>query len=140
MPKTRSLAPYLVTLLLLGMSCGGDDADTNTWPQKSRSERLSHMNSEVLPQMQALFVSHDAAAYANFGCASCHGANYLEVDYAMPSSSLEPLDPDNLPTDDPLGQFMASTVVPKMAELLDTTPATAEKPNGYNCFGCHPSK
>ncbi|HJL19849.1 MAG TPA: hypothetical protein RMH99_29570 [Sandaracinaceae bacterium LLY-WYZ-13_1] len=115
------------------------------WAEMSADARQAWMFSEVSPRMEALFQSHDTEAYADFGCASCHGEDASERGYAMPSPSLPALHATGTPEQEQMVReypemvrFMYNDVLPAMQTLLgapDYDEATGE---GFSCFACHP--
>ena len=145
-------------LLLLGcFACGGssqaaeDPSSGGTahggkpWKDKTHEQRLDWMGLEVFPRMKGAFAEFDGDRFSKFRCQTCHGDDMELVDFKMPNSKIYALphkdtlqsarDYDALVTD-----FMAGTVVPKMAELLDMEPYDPATQSGFGCFGCHPSE
>jgi hypothetical protein len=115
------------------------------WAELSRDERLRHMVREVLPRMSALFREYDAARYADFDCANCHGADAAARDYAMPSPDLLPLWPTGTEGQRemvrryPEGvRFMFQRVLPTMRTLLGQPEYDEATRSGFSCFACHP--
>ena len=114
-------------------------APTVPWKHKTRPEKLGFMGAHVQPKMKNVFVEYDADGFSDFDCATCHGDDMEELDFAMPNSLYA------LPADDPMGEamdydedvaaFMAKKVVPAMAQLLSEEPG-----KGVNCFTCHPEE
>lgn len=119
--------------------------DGVAWADMDRDQKAKYMLDVVQPTMQELFVAFDAETFGgdSFGCATCHGNNATEVDFAMPNT-LHPLDPKALPTPaspDPKvarwATFMFTRVTPKMVELLGEEPYDMDTHQGFGCFGCH---
>lgn len=107
------------------------------------------MATVVYPQMAQLFADFAPAEYAGenedgepkFQCETCHGENMKAVKFKMPNT-LRPLSTPNpipgaMEYDAHMTEFMLKTVTPKMAGLLGRPAASAERPDGFGCFGCH---
>ena len=123
---------------------GGPGAPNVPWSQKTAVQKQDWMGLEVLPKMKALFTEYDASYAQNFECSVCHGDDADTVDFAMPNPGLYALSPMNTleesaEYDAEVTQFMAKTVVPEMAKLLDMEPYDPESQAGFGCFGCHPA-
>lgn len=123
-----------------GTTGGGETATRPAWDDMTPEQRGQFMADVVMPEMRAMFQEHDAARYAEFSCATCHGANAHDVGFHMPNG-LAPLDPANIPamfeSTDPGAVFMTQRVWPRMAELIGEPlydPATHE---GFSCLNCH---
>lgn len=146
----------LIPLLLLG--CTDDDAseDDDTgeeavligagipWPDKTDEEKASWMTFQVLPVMKPLFVEHDPIYETTFDCDTCHGTENVSDFSTMP----HPLGPPELsisdwPEDstDPeivaMAAFMDETVVPTIAQLIDSVVAPSPTAEGVKCSTCH---
>ncbi|NVB39671.1 hypothetical protein G6O69_17645 [Pseudenhygromyxa sp. WMMC2535] len=125
----------------------GDAADADAaggelaWADMDRSARMEYMGTTVMPKMKEAFMQQGVDS---FKCANCHGADYKEVDFAMPND-LTPLDPENpiqsgMDLDEEATKFMVSTVLPQMAELLgEETDVTTGK-GEFGCLSCHLSE
>lgn len=103
------------------------------------------MSREVLPRMTDLFAAYDASRFGDFSCATCHGADARERDYAMPNPSLLPLHPTGSEgqhqtvRDYPEGvRFMYNHVMPTMQALLGAPEFDASTGEGFSCYACHP--
>lgn len=110
------------------------------WADMSHEEREWYMVGKVLPIMKEVFAEHDAERFApsSYGCATCHGDNGAEVDYAMPAANQyrvpEPGTPawENMERIFPdMVTFMKERVTPTMGTLLGI--------ENYTCHHCHPS-
>jgi hypothetical protein len=117
------------------------DADTDTdatWDEMDFNARKKYMQDVVSPTMKTHFQAEDAEAFADFGCATCHGSGANDGSFSMPSD-MHDLDPGNMPQPDGpgLAGFMYETVVPEMATLLGTTPYDPKTNTGFGCFNCH---
>jgi hypothetical protein len=97
-------------------------APETPWGKKTHSERMEFMGLYFFPKMRAVFQAHDARAYAQFRCQTCHGEDMEAVDYRMPNGLY------GLPSQDPVGAaqaydaattaFMVSDVAKSAVELL----------------------
>ena len=126
-------------------STGGEEQSSASttelaWEDMDRPQRLAFMQETVMPEMQAMFQEHDAERFAEFSCATCHGDNMQEADFAMPNG-VAPLDPAQLgamfASEQPMAQFMTQRVWPRMAELLQEAPYDPETHAGFGCLNCH---
>ena len=120
------------------------DADTDTdvtWDEMSFDDKKTYMQEVVNPAMKTAFQDHNADHYADFGCATCHGSGAGDGSFSMPNDIVG-LDPANIPAygEYPSVDFMYDTVVPDMAEMLDTTPYDPKTGEGFGCFNCHPAE
>jgi hypothetical protein len=115
------------------------------------------MTFAVLPNMARTFQRFKGSADPDMTCATCHGADAEQVNYAMPHG-LPALDPARMP--DPHGsdpkearmvRFMIEEVTPAMADLVgvplgegarrsDRIDGNATPKRGFSCFNCHPSR
>lgn len=137
MSVRRSLAAVLFAAGLVGCA-----ASEPTWDELDRAGRLDYMTRVVLPTMRKIFQARDPMRYADFSCHSCHGANYVEADYAMPNA-LTPLPLDDTlaaaeAIDAEMTAFMLDEVFPEMARLLGRPKYNHDTaPDGFRCVGCH---
>jgi hypothetical protein len=80
--------------------------------------------------------------FAGFGCPTCHGASFVDVDYAMPNAvSPLPLD-DTLEVammrDPAMTELMLDQVFPTMVTMLGREKYNeVTTPDGFRCTGCH---
>ena len=107
-----------------------------TWAEMSDMEKNAYMATDVVPQMAEIFQAFDAEYYADFGCATCHGANAGDNYYAMPSGIYDLEVPAPGPEAGETAEFMHNQVVPKMAELLDMDVSDGSN-GGLGCYNCH---
>lgn len=118
---------------------GGEAAEPKVWADMNFDERKMYMGTVVWPQMKEKFQAHDAEAFADFKCQTCHGDDMKEVKFEMPNA-LTPLPADDpmkaaMDMDEEVAKFMAEVVVPTMAEQLGAEPGPGEGQVG--CFTCH---
>ncbi len=114
------------------------------WAELSRDERAQHMSREVTPRMSALFAAYDGERYADFDCATCHGPDARERNFAMPSPSILPLHATGTEgqlqavRDYPEGvRFMYTTVLPSMQTLVGAARFDETTGEGFTCYACH---
>ena len=147
-PLSLRLAGVATGLLLIAMATACRPAATvpagatRPWAQMDRAERQAHMTAVVLPEMRATFQRHDARRFADFGCATCHGPDAAERDYAMPNPALIQLPHRGfrkkiyVPHRE-MVRFMWSEVQPNMAKLLGQSESRFGRGAGFSCRGCH---
>lgn len=109
------------------------------WETLSYDDRNQFMLRLFEPAMRELFVEHDAEAWADFDCESCHGEDPEAIDYAMPVD-ITPLTFDDIPVEDiedperrATGLWMDEEVLPLMAELFEQEMVL----EGASCLDCH---
>lgn len=120
-------------------------AEGTPWSKKTREQRMDWMGLEVFPKMRAAFTEYDAERFSSFACQTCHGKNMEMVDFKMPNDTIFALSKSDTITkardyDAKVTDFMAETIVPDMAKLLDTQPYDPETNTGFGCFNCHPAE
>lgn len=159
---SKHLFPFVVVALL---GCGGSSTSTTTepaaasepaaggeatttaatgpprpWHEMSMEERGHYMAEVIVPDMRARFQAFDAERFADFGCATCHGANAHDVNFAMPNGLL-PLSHDDIgatfSSTEPGAVFMTQNVWPRMAELMGEAPFDPATNEGFRCYDCH---
>ncbi|MEM6294547.1 MAG: hypothetical protein AAGA54_24955 [Myxococcota bacterium] len=116
-----------------------------TWADKTFKQRQEHMGIVFFPKMKKMFKAHDETTYKGFKCQTCHGDDMKERNFAMPTDSIFPLDPNDPITasmdyDEEVTKFMMEQVVPEAAAMLDMEPFNPETGQGFGCFGCHPTE
>ena len=117
----------------LGIS--GPDAP---WSEMSHVDREWYMVGKVLPIMKELFAGHDEERWGQeYGCATCHGDDMAEREYAMPPTASYRVPARGSAAwtamEGIFGEtvtFMEETVTPTMGTLLGV--------EDYTCFHCHP--
>ncbi len=146
-------------LALLG--CGGSSSGTTTqstttdttttgsetgehiaWDDMTHEQRGHFMAEVVMPAMQPLFQNHDSTRYADFSCATCHGANAHEVNFVMPNGIHPLTHADVMATfqsQDPAATWMTQQVWPEMARLIGEPQFNPETGTGFSCMNCHAS-
>jgi hypothetical protein len=115
------------------------------WADKSFKQRQEFMGVVFMKAAKKSFKAHDEAQFSGFKCQTCHGDDMKEKNFAMPSDSLLPLDPErpveaSMEFDEAITKFMVEQVVPESAKLLDMEPYNPETGQGFGCFGCHPKE
>ncbi len=156
----RSLSGLLVLVLA---ACGGATASTTTsttttttttssytpppraWAEMDHDARRAHMVQHVLPASSDLFTSWDGTRYAEFSCATCHGADASARAFAMPNPSLITLySTGTIGQQEVLAQyteactFMYSRLLPAMQTMLGASEYDPATHQGFTCFSCHP--
>jgi len=148
----------LSVLALLGCGGGGSaSSDTTTtttaeptttggaaehvaWDDMTHEQRGHFMAENVMPAMRPLFQNHDATRYAEFSCATCHGANAQEVNFAMPNG-VHPLTHADITatfqSQDPSATWMTQQVWPEMARVMGEAPFDPATGEGFSCMDCH---
>ena len=121
---------------------GGDggttfDCATETWAEQTGESKGEYMYNCVVPVMKPIFQAHDPERFADFGCATCHGADFGGGTYQMPAVwALDWSDMESWP--EGYNEFMTTQVVPEMATLLGVAPYDpTSNPEGFGCNGCH---
>lgn len=119
---------------------GGETATRPAWDDMTPEQRGQFMAEVVMPEMRTMFQEYDAERYAEFSCATCHGANAHDVGFHMPNG-VAPLDPANIPaifaSTEPGAVFMTQRVWPRMGELLGEELYNPETHEGFACLNCH---
>ncbi|MFO0685333.1 MAG: hypothetical protein U0234_24955 [Sandaracinus sp.] len=125
-----------------GDSAGGETA-TTTWPawdDMTQEQRGHYMAEVVVPAMQPIFQERDATRYADFGCATCHGANAHDVAFHMPNG-IHPLTHADITatfqSTEPSATWMTQRVWPEMARLIGEPQFNPETGEGFSCMNCH---
>jgi hypothetical protein len=101
------------------------------------------MKTKVVPAMKTAFQGFDKKKFANFGCKTCHGKNPEKVKYKMPNPDLPKLDFAALKAGKQkpeIAKFMADSVKPGMAKLLEQPMMDEANPKGFGCLECHQMK
>jgi len=118
-----------------------DDATPPAWPEMSHEQKITHMKTEVMPTMKAVFQGFSAEHFADFTCATCHGPGASEGQFEMPSPALPKLPPNGefepLMKEKPEIMNFMFEVGPKMAASLGVEPYNPETHEGFGCYGCH---
>ena len=98
------------------------------------------MAEVVVPAMQPIFEERDATRYADFGCATCHGANAHDVAFHMPNG-IHPLTHADITatfqSTEPSATWMTQRVWPEMARLIGEPQFNPETGEGFSCMNCH---
>lgn len=115
---------------------------TGPFKDMNRDQRLTYMAKVVMPKMTAAFQKQDPDRYKEFTCVACHGAGAKTGNFTMPSKDLPKLTVANgfkkhKDATPEMMKFMAETVVPEMATLLDMPKYNPATHQGFGCFACH---
>lgn len=121
----------------------GVNPPPQSWSSMSAEEREWYMVGVFLPIEGESFAHYDASRFSQFECENCHGEDARANHFAMPSRALPPLHEPGSPqwaqmAAGPAYTFMHDTVVPECATMLGEQPYSAEHPDGFGCFNCHP--
>jgi hypothetical protein len=144
-PAAATPAPTSTAPAAPAGELAGPSKATIAWKAMSKDERAQYMKDVVVPRMGGLFRAFDAKTFANFDCATCHGASAADRSYVMPNPALLTL-PGNsagfqsLMRDKPEWmRFMGRQVRPQMAALLglDEVDMRNPKPDQFGCRNCH---
>jgi mono/diheme cytochrome c family protein len=120
-------------------------AAAKPFDQMSHDEQIAFMKDVVVPTMKPLFQAHDAKAFAEFGCVSCHGPGAKQGKFDMPTSALPKLDPKDgfavhKKKTPEMMTFMMEKVLPEMAKTLNEPLYDPATQKGFGCVGCHELK
>lgn len=107
------------------------EAHRDTWATLDFESRHTVMTFTVLPNMARTWRDFERTQYPEMTCRTCHGRDAEAVSYRMPNPALRPIDPAHAPSG-PVARFMAQTMVPRMIDLIGTTP------EHFSCNACHP--
>jgi hypothetical protein len=118
------------------------------WKDMTKQQRGKYMGKVVMPKMKPLFQAFDPKGFADFNCATCHGAGAKDHSFKMPNPDIfvlpaTPAEYQALAKDKPdWMKFMASQVKPEMAKLLGVPEWEPDHPdpNAFACFQCHTHK
>lgn len=110
------------------------------WDDMTPEERGRFMAEVVMPEMRTIFQEHDATRYAEFSCATCHGANAHDVGFRMPNG-VHPLDHATImatfQSTEPSATWMTQRVWPRMAQLIGEPQFDMATGEGFRCVNCH---
>lgn len=135
----------LAAMFVFGSACAGAPSEavapgnaSAMWSRElTKQDKVVFMKQNVVPRLSAVFQGHDAARYSRFGCITCHGPQNKDPHDYLPRLVVK----DGMPTaftDKPeIAKFMATEVVPKMADALGVAPFDLKTKQGFGCAGCH---
>lgn len=104
----------------------------------TKEQKLDHMKNVVSPRVGKVFQEADAKKYANFGCATCHGAKKANPHDHLPKLTLSNGGFEKLQKSKPeIMKLMADKVVPEMAAAMNEKPYDPATKQGFGCAGCH---
>jgi hypothetical protein len=120
---------------------------TLAWKNMNKDQRLEFMKTTVLPKMKAEFAAYDSKRFGNITCGTCHGEGAKDGSFKMANPKLTPHVPNDMPGFEKLMKerpdgvkFMASKVIPQMAQLLGEEPFDPKTGKGFGCHECHTDK
>ncbi len=131
--------PQVVSHAGAAESLGLTPPDT-PWAEMSMDEREYYMIGKVLPIMKEVFTEHDSERWpaAEYECATCHGEDGPEREYAMPAGNQYRVPEEGTPAYENMRrifpemvQFMEEEVTPTMGTILGI--------ENYTCHHCHPA-
>lgn len=138
---------YRVSILVIAASVLGCKVGKETtvagfdqrWDELSVGDKTTYMIEVVEPKMRAAFEEHDAERFADFGCATCHGAGADDGTYAMPNPALPHLREkgfykEHRKATPEITKFMWNGVDKPMGELLGKTVGHTGE---FDCRSCH---
>jgi cytochrome c553 len=142
----------LVAAVIVLAACGSKPAATTTpregeataalpdapWDSLDHDQRIQFMKQKVVPAMKPIFQNHDAKAFAEFGCVTCHGAQAKEGHFDMPNPGLPKLnfnDMSKFKKEDI--EWMEKEVLPTMGNTLGKQLYSKDNPKGFGCLACH---
>jgi hypothetical protein len=117
-------------------------AASKSFDDMNHRERIELMKQVVVPKMSSLFQGHDAERFADFSCATCHGAGAERGEFDMPNAELPKLPANGafaaLMEEKPeMMEFMGKQVLPEMASALGEAPFDPDTGTGFSCYDCH---
>ncbi len=145
----------LAMVLLFAAACGSKTPTTTTpggggegtaevalpdvpFDELNAQQRAEFMKQKVVPTMKPIFQNHDAKAFADFGCKTCHGEGVKDHKFDMPNDKLPKLnfkDMSKFKKEDV--EWMKTEVLPTMAKLLKQEVYSEQNPKGFGCLECH---
>jgi hypothetical protein len=115
------------------------------WHAMNHQQRVDFMKAVVMPKMKTEFAAFDAKRYPSITCATCHGDGAKDGSFKMPNPKLPKAPSDMagfnklMEAKPEMTKFMASKIVPQMAELLGEEPFDPKTGKGFGCHDCHTS-
>jgi hypothetical protein len=110
----------------------------SAWSDDLTPEQQSaYMQTKVVPPMSRVFVDHDAKTYADFGCKTCHGPQYLTPTKFLPKLTMKGGKITAFAEKPAIAKWMNDKVVPEMAAAMGQKPYDAATKTGFGCAGCH---
>jgi hypothetical protein len=106
----------------------------------SRHEKGAFMKATFSPTLGAVFKGHDASKYADFGCKTCHGADFKPNPRDFLPHLTVTADGKGLvefKTKPAVAKFMATEVEEAAAKAFGKPPFDMKTGQGFGCSGCH---
>ena len=144
------LVGALVGFTLVVGACTDDDPEGDNiadlvFDDGTFEQRKAFMQEVFMPAMRDKFQAFDATEYADFSCATCHGATAEAGTFEMPnvdhmlSFSAFPSADSTDEREARFAKFMFEEVTPTAVELLKRQPFDQSTGMGFGCTGCHPA-
>ncbi len=116
----------------------GASAVPEAWSADLTTEQKgAYMKAKVVPAMTPVFKGHDAEGYAEFGCKTCHGPDWLTPTDYLPELTFKDGKITAFEEDPEVAKFMAEQVTPAMAQAMGMQPFDPATGEGFGCGGCH---
>lgn len=103
-----------------------------------REQKVAFMKAHVVPSMTPVFQSANATRYSDFGCKTCHGADFKNPHEYLPKLTVKDGKLTAFVEKPEIAKFMAEKVAPSMASAMGVSPWDPKTEKGFGCFGCHP--
>lgn len=147
----RLLSSVLLVSAIVATGCGSSarppaSPAPTVWKAMDHDQRMAYMKDVVLPRTKAAFVAFDPS-YQDMDCKTCHGDGVDDKTYELPNPKIRPLPNNEQAFMAMLGEdadaakitpFMADTLEPMMAELLQETVFDPRTMTGeFGCSNCH---
>jgi hypothetical protein len=117
---------------------GGINPPPTPWAEMSFEDREYYMVGVVNPITAEMMQTHNRGRATGFGCASCHGSNMRERDFAMPSTQRMPIPPSGTPEYDAMRSNFGY-IVPFMEEQFTVQVGQLLGIEDFTCNSCHPT-
>jgi hypothetical protein len=102
-----------------------------------KDDQIAFMKTNVVARMSKAFQDHDAKRYADAGCKTCHGPNFLPPKEFLPKLTMKGGKITAFAKKPDVAKFMAEKVVPEMAAAMGQQPYDPATKQGFGCGGCH---
>jgi cytochrome c553 len=103
----------------------------------TQEQQVAFMKKNVVGRMAKVFQAHDATAFANFSCKTCHGPNFKDPKEFLPKLTFQDGKITSFAEKPEMSQFMAKNVLPEMAQAMGEPIMDPKTHQGFGCGGCH---